>query len=310
MLFDWDSEVDNRNLDLAPVAIFAYERLDHLKKTVNALVLNDLAADTNVFIFSDGAKLHNQNKISEVRSYLKTIKGFSSVNIIEREKNYGLSENIINGVNFILEKYEKIIVLEDDLVTSKNFLKFMNDALKFYAAHDNVSCISGYIYPIKGLKSDFFIKGADCWGWGTWKKNWRYFVEDGRDLLLKLTERKLFSTPFDKAWNYDRMLLDQISGKNSSWAIRWYYSSVLNDQLCFYPRKTLVRNIGNDGSGTHSIDTDMFNSDLQDEYIFNPVSVQECVNSKMLLKKYALKQKSLITRLPRRLNSILKMAVQ
>jgi hypothetical protein len=292
-------------LKLAPVAIFAYERLDHLKKTIVALSGNELASDTEIFIFSDGPKSYNIVEVAKVRQYLKSISGFKQVTIIERENNYGLSNNIIRGIDYIFQTYHKVIVLEDDLVTSKYFLRYMNDTLYFYNKFDQVSCISGYMYPVKGIKSDFFIKGSDCWGWATWKENWQNFIEDGRELLSQLEDKGLFRNSYNKAWDYDQMLLDQISGNNSSWAIRWYYSCTLKGHLCLYPKKSFVNNIGNDGSGTHSIDTDLFACQLVEEYTFSSIPVSECKYSKSKLQRHALKNKKLIVRIQRRLTNIL-----
>ena len=290
-----------KKLELAPVIIFAYDRIQHLRQTIDALRLNDLASDTDIYIFSDGAKANNQTKVDQVRDYLKCIDGFQSVTVVEREKNYGLSSNIISGLNKIFETYKSVIVLEDDLVTSPHFLRFMNDALYCYAPYHQVSCLSGYILPVKGLKSDLFIQGADCWGWATWKENWQHFVEDGPKLLLKLKEKNLFFSSYNRAFDYEQMLLDQIAGNNSSWAIRWYYSCVLKGHLCLYPQSSFVINIGHDGSGTHSIETDMFGCELVQEYTFTKIPVEECARGKLLLKKYVLKQKKLTRRVLKRL---------
>ena len=159
-------------MSLAPIVLFVYNRPEHTRKTVKALQDNDLTDESILYIFSDAAKNDDEvENVEKVREYIRTISGFKQIIIIEREKNYGLANSIISGVTEIVNKYGKIIVLEDDLVTSKYFLSFMNDALEIYKDENKVICIHGYIYPIKSeLPETFFIKGADCWGWATWKR--------------------------------------------------------------------------------------------------------------------------------------------
>lgn len=245
----------------APVALFIYNRLWHTEQTVSALASNLLANQTDLIIFSDGPK-HNSNAshVKEVRDYVKAITGFKSVEIIESDINKGLAKSIISGVSGVLERYEKLIILEDDLITSPFFLTYMNRALDLYESNDEVVSIHGYVYPVsKSLPETFFLKGADCWGWATWRRGWALFNPDG-EFLLKELKRQELTMEFDfyGAYPFTRMLKQQISGKNSSWAIRWYASAFLKNKLTLYPGKSLVRNIGNDTSGTHSWDNDRF----------------------------------------------------
>lgn len=156
-------------INVTPIILFVYNRLWHTKQTVEALQKNDLASESELFIFSDGPKPGAEEKVKEVREYLKTITGFRKVTIIERDTNWGLANNIIDGVTKIVNEYGKVIVLEDDLVTSPGFLTYMNEGLKIYADEEQVASIHGYIYPLKHperLPETFFIRGADCWGGG------------------------------------------------------------------------------------------------------------------------------------------------
>ncbi|NBF03290.1 glycosyltransferase [Pseudomonas sp. Fl5BN2] len=254
----------------APVVIFVYDRLDHLRQTINALKLNILARETDIFIYSDAAKTpENEKAISEVRSYLSSISGFHSVSIIHRESNFGLAKSIISGITETLESHDRIIVMEDDLVTSPYFLSYMNDGLDMYQDHPEVASIHGYIYPIEhhGLPDYFFLKGADCWGWATWRRAWQHFVADGRSLLeqiQKAPDRDDFD--FSGGYKYTKMLQDQVAGRNNSWAIRWYASAFLRGMVTLYPSRSFVHNIGNDGSGTHSEITDHFDSNISTTY--------------------------------------------
>jgi hypothetical protein len=238
-------------MNFAPIVLFTYNRPWHTKQTVEALQKNMYAEQSNLFIFSDGPKTEkDEPKVKEVRKYLKTIKGFKNIEIIERDKNWGLANNIIDGVTKIVNQYGRVIVLEDDLVTSPYFLKFMNDGLDIYEEEEKVISIHGYVYRIKGLPEIFFLRGADCWGWATWKRGWDLFEKDGKKLLDELEKRKLTKLfDFNGAYPYTKMLKDQVEGKVDSWAIRWYASAFIHEKLTLYPGISLVKNIGD--LGTH-----------------------------------------------------------
>ena len=169
-------------MKLAPVVLFVYNRHGLLRATVEALRRNDLAKESELFIFSDAARIpSHENDVAKVRKYIKKINGFKKITIIERGRNWGLAKNIIDGVSSIVNKYGRVIVVEDDLVTSRYFLRFMNEALKRYDKVPKVMHISGYIYPINkaALPSTFFLLGkTSCWGWATWKRAWKYFDND------------------------------------------------------------------------------------------------------------------------------------
>lgn len=247
---------------LAPIVLFVYNRLWHTQQTVEALQKNELAAESDLFIFSDGAKnTEDQYKVDEVRQYLKTITGFKSIAIEESQQNKGLANSIIHGVTQIVNQFGIVIVLEDDMITSKYFLQYMNNNLVIYNNFDNVISIHGFVYPIKDLPETFFLRGADCWGWATWKRGWDIFEPNGEKLLEKLTEKKLAQEfDFNSTYPYIQMLKEQTVGKNNSWAIRWYASAFLANKLTLYPGKTLIKNIGFDGSGTHCCSEDVYQS--------------------------------------------------
>ena len=223
-----------------------------------------------------------------VREYLKTIDGFKKITIIERKRNHGLADSIIDGVSTIVNKYGKIIVLEDDLVTSPYFLKFMNDNLGIYEDNLEVASIHGYIYKINNLPETFFIKGADCWGWATWKNRWDIFEPDGLKLLDNLKSRKLKKKAnFNNSFNYTKMLKDQINGKNNSWAIRWYMSAFLKDMLTLYPGRSLVQNIGFDNTGAHCGTTDIFSVEVNVSSVnSNKIEVLEDMDSRKKMELF------------------------
>lgn len=246
-------------MNCTPITLFVYKRPWHTQQTIEALQRNDLASDSDLIIYSDAPKNQEAAQgVREVREYIHAIGGFRTVTIIERDVNFGLAQSIISGVTEVVNRFGRIIVLEDDLVTSPYFLRYMNEALQLYQDDEKVASIHGYLYPInKKLSGPFFIKGADCWGWGTWRRAWAHFEPDGDKLLEELHKRRLTEQfDFGGTYPYTEMLRDQVQGTIDSWAIRWFASAFIDDMLTLYPNVSLVRNIGLDSSGTHCVEED------------------------------------------------------
>jgi hypothetical protein len=248
-------------MNFAPVALFVFNRPEHTERTINSLLANPEAKETDLIIYSDGWKNEDQKAtVNQVRDLISNIKGFKSVKIYPATQNLGLAKSIITGVTEQLKTNNEIIVLEDDMVVSTSFLEYMNFNLTYYKDEPKVASIHGYCYPVdKPLPNLFFQRGADCWGWGTWARAWSFFEPDGKLLLSKLQELKLVDQ-FDHfgAASKIRMLNNQINGRVDSWAIRWDASVFLKDMLTLYPGKSLVKNIGADGGGTHTKNTNLF----------------------------------------------------
>ena len=268
----------------APIALFVYNRPDHTQQTLVSLQKNTLAKNSHLHIFSDGPKTEKDiPKITEVRKIVKNITGFKSVTVKERKSNFGLAKSIIEGVTEIINLHERVIVLEDDIVTASNFLSFMNTNLKFYENESNVACISGYVYPIDGLPDTFFLKGADCWGWATWKRAWKFFNPDGYELIEVLKNKnQIRSFNFNNNMAYFKMLKDQVKGKNDSWAVRWYASAFTKEMYCLYPGKSFVSNIGLDGSGTHCSISEDYQVNLSPNIIIEKMQI---IQENQLAKK-------------------------
>jgi len=269
--------------NVAPVILFVYSRVIHTRRTIEALSNNFLADSTDLIIYSDHQKSDDVREgVNEVREYIKNIVGFKSIKIYERSFNYGLSKSIIEGVTDTLKNYERVIVLEDDLVTSRYFLTFMNEGLELYANSDNVISIHGYCFPTTNeLPETFFLPGADCWGWATWKKTWKIFEPDGNDLLNRLYLNNL-TRGFDveNSYPFTEMLRSQVAGLIDSWAIRWYASAFLSKKITLYPGQSLVRNIGNDRSGTHSAATKIFDAKLSTRHInINTIPIEVSIDA-------------------------------
>jgi hypothetical protein len=262
----------------APIILFAYARTDHLRRTVEALLKNTSAERHELIIYSDGPRTSNDVvAVENVRKYLQTITGFRSINVHHRPYNFGLAKSIIDGVTEVLQQHEKIIVLEDDMLTSVHFLTYMNEALDRFAADERVISIHGYTYPVEHvLPEAFFLRGADCWGWATWRRGWALFNPNGKYLLNELRRRNLLTAfDFNRTYGFSKMLEEQVKRKNDSWAIRWYASAFLANKLTLYPGRSLVTNIGNDNSGTHFSDTSGFDAALSVTPIdLNGISVE------------------------------------
>ena len=241
-------------MSLAPIVLFVYNRPWHTLEAIKALRNNELADESLLYIFSDAAKNGAEvENVEKVREYIKNIDGFKNITIIERKKNYGLSNSIISGVTKIVNEYGKIIVLEDDLLTSKYFLKYLNEALRIYKNDERVMHISSYMYPIKinTLSETFFSWFTSSWGWGTWKRAWKYFEKDGKVFNERFTKELKYKFNIDDTYNCYKMFKLQQLEKVDSWAIRWYASVFFNQGLCLNPTKSLIDNIGFDGSGVN-----------------------------------------------------------
>ena len=252
--------------NLAPIALFVYNRPYHTKKTIEYLSRNIYAQNSDLFIFSDYPKTHLESeKVKEVRNYCSDIKKFKSIKVILRDKNLGLAKNIVDGISYILKKNEKIIVLEDDLLTDKYFLKYINEALNKFEDNKDVISIHGYVYPLKKkFDKPSFLKGADCWGWATWKSEWNIYNSNANFLLEEIkSKKKEKEFNFNNSYNYLKILKKTLINSNNSWAIKWYASAFLNNKLTLYPPYSLIHNIGNDGSGINSSKNKKYDNKLK-----------------------------------------------
>ena len=256
-------------MKLAPIAFFVYNRPYHTKKTLKFLKKNKLAKKSQIYIFSDAAK-DNQSKknVREVRKIIKKIHGFKKIKIVFRKKNFGLAKNFISGISQVCNKHGKLIVLEDDNLTSPFFLKYMNDALELFSDKQDVASISGYSYPIKNRKKGYyFLRLADSWGWATWKRSWDLYEKNGNRILKKINiKKKKVDFNFDNTFDFFRILKNFCSKKNNSWSIRWYGSMFLKNKLTLFPPKSFIENIGMDSSGVHSASTNDYKSKLIKKY--------------------------------------------
>lgn len=253
------------------IICFAYKRPYHFEKCINSILLNKESKEIPLIIYVDGPKNNADKKGRDnVLRFAKNIKGFQSVEIKERKYNLGLYLSLTNGITETLGVYKKAIIIEDDICVSPYFLRYIIKALNIYEEEKGVASIHGYIPPIKkNLPNSFFLRGADCWGWGTWDDRWEWFRHDAENMRDEIKKNKL-TKKFNlyNGYDYFGMLNDKINGLNNSWAICWHASCFLQNKLTLHPGKSMIKNIGLDNSGENcspleSMDSNLFNKILK-----------------------------------------------
>lgn len=295
----------------APILLFVYNRPEHVRRNIQAVLKNELAAESELFIYSDAAKDEtSQAAVKEVRAFIRSIQGFKKITITERAENWGLARSIIDGVTTQINRYGRVIVLEDDLVVAPHFLQFMNDALETYRDEERVGHIQACDFTHDpSLPDTFLIKWTGSWGWGTWDRAWKHFNADGKALLTELESRKLtYTFDFNGKYGYTRMLRRQIEGKNNSWAIRWNASLFLKGILSLNVGKSLVQNEGFDGSGTNCGGGGLYASELYMERL--PVKkispIEENIQARNAYVRYYARTNSFMAKAIRRIKRTLK----
>jgi hypothetical protein len=247
-------EIESKNSAYAPVALFAYKRPEHLRRTIEALKQNPGFSESPIHIFFDGPrKAAELPAIKQTRDVARALLPAHAV-FVEREQNFGLRRSIVEGVTELTRDYGRVIVVEDDLVMAKNFLQFMNAALDRYEHEPSVMQISGHMFPVSlaSRTDSFFLPFTTTWGWGTWRRAWRKFDEQGTaeaGLCSDHTRRAAFD--LNGAYPYFQMLQKQKKGEIDSWGILWYLSVFASGGLTLFPRQSLVINAGLDGTGTN-----------------------------------------------------------
>ncbi len=288
----------------SPIALFAYNRPFHLQKTIESLLLNDLAKDSELFIFSDAPKIQkNKEKHTEkniilvenVRIYLEKVQSyegiyFKKIHIITQNQNQGLAKSIITGVTQLLDTYPHIIVLEDDMICTKDFLQFMNKCLDKYETEKQIFTISGYRFPIEiplDFKEDVFLwQRASSWGWATWVDRWQkadWDVKNFKTFWANKTLRKAFNQGGE---DLSLMLYKQQKNMISSWAVRWCFTLFEQKGFCVYPTHSKIQNIGHDNSGTNSANTTKYNIEIEEKDFILPQKPKEYPALNQKLSKF------------------------
>jgi len=287
--------------NLAPIALFVYNRPEHTRRTINSLQKNLLADESRLFIFSDGAKTQaDQAKVDEVRQLISDVAGFKSVKVIKGKENKGLANSIIAGVTQLVNDYGKVIVFEDDLLLSKNSLQYFNEALTKYANEDKVMHIGAYMFELedKSIPETFFYRIATSWGWATWARAWKDFEPDIDKLIGQFDKQKINRFSIDGTMNFWKQMQEFKTGKNNSWAIRWYASIFLKGGLTLNPSHSLVHNIGHDGTGVHSNIEDTYKVKISQKQIRKfPTEIKENEKAHIAIRNFLKNRKgSLVKR--------------
>lgn len=245
------------NLKLAPIILFLYNRSEHSKKVLSSLKKNLLSRKSELIIFCDGAKDINDKKyVNKVHKILDNLEGFAKIQIFKRKKNHGLKKQILSGLSYISKKYEKFIVLEDDIIVNENFLYYMNKSLNYYQRDNFIWHINGWNYP--SFKSSehydiFFDQVMNCWGWATWSKNWKKIILNQNTIDKKFNKNLIYKLNLDGTENFWHQFQENKNKNINTWAIFWFITIFLNNAKCIRPKLSMTENIGLDTSGTHCV---------------------------------------------------------
>lgn len=263
-------------MNLAPIVLFCYNRPHLLQHTLDSLLANPLSKQSDLYVFVDGPKANdtaeNVKNIQEVRKIINELNGFNSIYKQFRENNLGLVENVKQGIQFIFEKFDKVIVLEDDLLFSRDFLEFMNNGLDYYQANLSIGSISGYSFGYEKINCDttlFFTNRHSSWGWGTWKNRWEnidWEISDHKQFFMD----KIRINKFENAGkDFIPMLKKSLLGLNNSWAIRWNYHNYKLNRYCVVPKFSKINNSGTMGGTNFKIPTNKYQTNTHEkDYIF------------------------------------------
>lgn len=287
---------------LSPIALFAFKRPDHTRRTLESLTQNAEFSESPLFIYCDGAR--HDGEVAQVEETRRLVRAWPHPNktIIERDRNWGLANSVIEGVTQLSEKFGRVIVVEDDLVVSSMFLNYLNAALERYVDEPKVMQISGYMFPIEGNNTSDaqLLPITSTWGWAIWERAWKHFCVSDKAIEKLLNDSKQkYAFNLDGSYPYTRRLKQQLNGKSDSWGIRWYLSVFVAGGLIVYPPKSLVQNIGHDGSGTHCKVESTLDSEaiiFSNELITFPEEISINQESYNEVKKYLRGQYSLMLR--------------
>ncbi len=281
---------------LAPIALFTYNRPEHTLRTLQALRANESASGSLLYVFCDGPKPNASDadlkSIQKVKEVVNREKWCGDIKIIESNRNRGLADSIVQGVTDVLNRHGKIIVLEDDIITSPGFLNYMNQALNLYEEDDQVMHISGYWFPVKDthrLPETFFYTPSSCWGWGTWQSSWKLLELDSAKLKDRIMSEPEGEHRFniEGAYGFMDQLERNINGVIKTWAVKWYATIFLLNGLSLHPNKSFTKNIGFDGTGENCSDYDHYkNDDLNAGISLAKISLVEDKLSRRLFKEY------------------------
>ena len=262
-------------MELAPVIVFAYNRPNHLRKTLTWLTQNELASETVLFVYCDGVKPNatpeQAAKVAATRKVaheLAIVPSFKAVHIVERDENLGLGTSIITGVTEVINQYGKVIVLEDDLQTSPLFLDYMNKCLEHYESRKSVFSVSSLsrphperFYP-KDYPYDVYVSLTHHpTGWGTWADRWSQ-VDWNVNLLEEVMRQPEMIDAFRRIeyGDFDAIVNQQQTGKNV-WSIRFAFAHFVNHAVSICPIVSYINHIGWDSEATNAVSSSQWEFD-------------------------------------------------
>ena len=292
--------------ELAPIVLFVYNRPWHTEQTVESLKKNKLAAESDLIIYSDGARSEKDKyTVKKVRDFAEKITGFKSIQLIKRKHNFGLAGSVISGINEIFLNYNKVIAIEDDLISSKCFLEFMNEALKIYENDERIFSVSGYTFPFKipneYIDDTFISYRSSSWGWGTWKDRWLkvdWEIKDYGEFKKDKNAQMIFNRGGE---DLTPMLHSQMNLKIDSWAIRWAYAHFKNNAYCLFPVHSKIKNVGTDSSGIHSDTTSKFDIMIDDEEESTRFNKELALDNELVINLQKFNRPNLFRRIVNRL---------
>ncbi|MFT4222190.1 glycosyltransferase family 2 protein [Dysgonomonas sp.] len=281
--------------NLAPILLFVYKRPIHTQKTLEYLANNALAKESILYIYADGPKegtdLDGLKKIEETRKVIRAEQWCNEIHIIESNTNKGLANSIIEGVTEIINRHGKVIVLEDDIITSTGFLKYMNEALNLYEEQEKVMHISGFVPVTTGadkLPETYFLRFMSCWGWATWKRAWSEIILDIPYLYNNIPlQDDFYRFNMDGTIDMFSQIEENYKGSLNTWAIKWYSTIFLKKGFCLYPQYSMIDNIGLDGSGEHCHSSDdLYKVDLAATTRLSSIKIKEDQYAYKYLKRF------------------------
>lgn len=256
-------EEDIKEGQLAPIVLFCYNRPWHVEQTLEALSKNELADQSILYIYCDGQKPDATEeqiaKIAEVRQVIRKKQWCKEIHIIENDKNKGLGTSIIDGVSEIIKIYKKVIVLEDDLLTSPFFLDYMNKSLDHYEKRKSVFSISALsrpnperFYP-KDYKYDVYVSPVHHpTGWASWVDRWSVVDWSAQSYQLLKSDKYMRDAFNRMGEDWYQELENQQLGKLNIWSVRFALAHFENHAVSICPIVSYINHIGWDSLATNA----------------------------------------------------------
>lgn len=269
------------------ISLFIYNRPEHIYEVLKGLQRNNIS---KLYVFSDGVKNEKDKEpVEKVRNLIDSIE-WCDIEIIKNKENKGLANSIIDGINYVLEKHERNIVLEDDCIPSDDFIAFMEKCFDKYENNEKVMNVTGYSLPITvpdNYSYDiYFSYRSSSWGWGTWRRAWKYFNRN-KSILKEIEKSSNLRKKINRAGeDLIPMLKNQIEGKLDSWAVFWSINIIKNDGICINPVKSKIQNIGHDGTGTHCVTNDRYKTKIVKEDISSLNFPKEIMMDGKIVERY------------------------